>query len=233
LQRRTTGISLLLEMRTVHVLVLLATLNVAGGAASKPHVVRLGKPLPVKVSVGAAETRTMDILVAPLFVDTKLKEYTTGKSHEVTDRQFVVRRAFRINDALPDEARKSPKWLWQLGGWLLVDRSSGKVTAIRLPDFDPFYSGVSWYRDYAAYCGTTANGEKLDAVVVQIGVRKPLYRKELGKANGGDQPDSDCAAPRWERQPARVTFLPKAGDKLSIAVRGHFVDEVSDDEDEP
>src|SRR5579864_1947375 len=70
LQRRTTGISLLLAMRTVHVLVLLAILSVAGGAASKPHVVSLGKPLPVKVSIGAAETRTMDILVAPLFVDT-------------------------------------------------------------------------------------------------------------------------------------------------------------------
>jgi hypothetical protein len=221
-------------MRTVHVFVVLVILNIAASAASKPHVVSLGKPLPVKLFIGAAETSAMDITVAPLFVDTKLKEYTTGKSHDVTDRQFVVRRAFRINDALPDEARKSAKWLWQLGGWLLVDRTSGKITAIKLPDFDPFYSEVSWYRDYAAYCGTTANGEKFDAVVVQIGVRKPLYRKALGKANGGEQPDSDCAAPRWERQPARVTFLPKAGEKLSVSVRGHFVDEVADDDsDEP
>jgi hypothetical protein len=218
----------------VHGFVVLMILNVAAGAASKPHVVSLGKPLPVKLFIGAAETRTMDVTVAPLFVDTKLKEYTTGKSHDVTDRQFVVRRAFRINDALPDEARKSPKWLWQMGGWLLVDRVSGKVTAIKLIDFDPFYSEVSWYRDYAAYCGTTANGEKLDALVMQIGVRKPLYRKDLGKANAGDQPDSDCAAPHWERQPARVTFLPKSGEKLSVSVRGHFVDEVAeDDSDEP
>jgi hypothetical protein len=65
---------------------------------------------------------------------------------------------------------------------------------------------------------------------VQIGVKKPLYRKELGKANSGDQPDSDCAAPHWDRQPARVTFLPKVGDKLSVTVRGHFVDEVADDD---
>ncbi len=221
-------------MRTIYALVVLGLLNIAVSAASKPHVVSLGKPLPVKLFIGPAETRTMDIAVSPLFVDAKLKEFTTGKSHDVTDRQFVVRRAFRINDALPDEARKSPKWLWQLGGWLLVDRSSGKITPIKLPDFDPFYSEVSWYRDYAAYCGTTANGEKLDAVVVQIGVKKPLYRKELGKANGGEQPDSECAAPHWERQPARVTFLPKVGDKLSVTVRGRFVDEVADDDsDEP
>ena len=43
------------------------------------------------------------------------------------------------------------------------------------------------------------------------------------------------APPRsWERQPARVTFLPKVGDKLSVTVRGRFVDEVADDDsDEP
>ena len=221
-------------MRTIHVLVVLMSLNIAISAASKPHVVSFGKPQPVKLFIGASESKTMDITVSPLFVDTKLKEYTTGKQHDVTDRQFVIRRAFRINDALPDEARKAPKWLWQLGGWLLVDRSSGKITPIKLPDFDPFYSEVSWYRDYAAYCGITANGEKLDAVVVQIGVKKPLYRKELGKANGGEQPDSGCSAPHWDRQPARVTFLPKVGDKLSVTVRGRFVDEVPDDDsDEP
>ncbi len=163
-------------------------------------------------------------------MDAKLKEYTTGKQHEVTDRVFVVRRAFRINDALPDEARKAPRWLWELGGWLLVDRASGKIKQVKLVDFDPFYSEVSWYRDYAAYCGTTANGEKLDAVVMQIGVTKPLYRKDLGKANGGEQADSNCSAPQWERQPARVTFLPKVGDKVSVAVRGRFVDEVTDDD---
>jgi hypothetical protein len=221
-------------MRTVHVLVVLALLSTAATAVSKPHVISFGKPQPVKLFVGASESKTIDIMVSPLFVDSKLKEYTTGKPHDVTDRQFVVRRAFRINDALPDEARKSPKWLWQLGGWLLVDRSTGRVTAIKLQDFDPYYSDVSWYRDYAAYCGTTGNGEKIDALVVQIGVKKPLYRKELGRADGGEQPDSDCAAPQWERQPVRVTFLPKTGDKLSVAVRGRFVDEMADDDsDEP
>ena len=79
-----------------------------------------------------------------------------------------------------------------------------------------------------------ANGEKIDAIVMQIGIKKPLYRKDLGKANGGDRPDADCPAPQWERQPVRVSFLPKAADKVTVAIRVHFVDEVADDDaDEP
>lgn len=216
-------ISLPLVMRALRLLwvVLFA---VVASAASKPHVVGFGSPQAVKVYVGASEEKSIDITVRALYVDTRLKEFTTGKPHNVTDRTFVVRRAFRINDALPGDTRKSPKWLWQLGGWLLVDRSSGKITQLKLPDFDPFYSEASWYRDYAAYCGSTGNGERLLAVVAQLGVRKPLYRKELGKASGGDLPDSDCTAPRWERQPARVTFLPKTGEKFTVNVSGHVAD---------
>jgi len=107
-----------------------------------------------------------------------------------------------------------------LGTWRLAAGKPylRKDHGTQVADFDSFYSEVSWYRDYAAYCGTTANGEKVDAIVMQIGVKKPLFRKDLGKAQGGDQSDSDCAAPQWERQPARVSFLPKAGDKLSVTV---------------
>jgi len=212
----------------IFVLMLLST-SLANGA-SQPHVVALGKALPVKLFIGAAEDKTMDMTVRPLYVDAKVKGFTTGKSHDVTEREFVVRRAFRINDALPSD--KAPKWLWQRGGWLLVDRVSGKVTAIKLPDFDPFYSEVSWYRDYAAYCGTTGSVDKLMAVVAEIGVKKPLYRKDLGKASGGDLPDSDCAPPQWGRQPARVTFLPKNGDTFTVNVSGRFADEAVDSSDD-
>lgn len=200
--------------------------SVLAGAASKPHVVGFGSAQPVKLFIGPAGDKTLDMTVRALYVDSKLKEFTTGKPHDVTDRQFVVRRAFRINDALPDEPQKSPKWLWQRGGWLLVDRNTGRVTALKLPDFDPFYSEVSWYRDYAAYCGLSANAERLLAVVAQIGEKKALFRKELGKASGEDHPDSDCAAPHWDRQPARVTFLPKTGEKFSVSVSGHVADAV-------
>jgi len=209
---------------------LLAMLPVGlpAGAASKPHVVSLGKATPVKLFVGPSEDKTVDITVRALYVDAKLKDITTGEVHDVTDREFAVRRAYRINDALADDQRKTPKWLWQRGGWLLVDRVSGKISLVKLPDFDPFYSEVSWYRDYAAYCGITSNGERATAVVAEIGGKKPLFRKELGKASMGDTSDSNCSAPHWERQPARVTFLPKAGDKFTVNVSGRFADEAPD-----
>ena len=44
--------------------------------------------------------KLLELKVRPLFVDTRLKEYTTGTPHELTDRLFVVRRAFRVNDTL-------------------------------------------------------------------------------------------------------------------------------------
>jgi hypothetical protein len=79
-----------------------------GRAASKPHVVSLGKATPVKLFVGPAEDRTIDISVRPLYVDTKLKDFTTGDAHDVTDREFVVRRAYRINDTCPTTRRSLP-----------------------------------------------------------------------------------------------------------------------------
>ncbi len=199
-------------------------------AVSKPHVVAFGKTTSVKLLIGPSEDKTLDITVRSLYVDTKLKEFTTGDSHDVTDREFVVRRAYRINDTLPDDSRKAAKWLWQRGGWLLVDRVSGKISLVKLPDFDPFYSEVSWYRDYAAYCGITTNGERATAVVGEIGGKKALFRKELGKAGMGDSPDSICAPPHWDRQPARVTFLPKEGDKFSVNVSGRFADEAPEND---
>ena len=81
---------------------------------------------------------------------------------------FVVRRAYRVNDSLPGESAGQPRWLWQRGGWLLVDRNTGRITQIKLPDFDPYYSDVSWYRDYAAYCGVDDDGERVSAIVAQI-----------------------------------------------------------------
>jgi hypothetical protein len=93
------------------------------------------------------------------------------------------------------------------------------VSKINLPDFDPFYSVVSWFRDYAAYCGLT-DRQKLYAVVAQLGQRKPVLRTPLGPAKGGDDPDSECKAPVWQKQPVRVTFEPLNGEKRSFSVRG-------------
>jgi hypothetical protein len=219
-------------MRPGFLIVVLTGITVAAQAASKPHAVTLGRPTPVKLTVGASEEQTMDITIRPLYVDGKVKDFTTGDTHEVTDREFVVRRAYRINDNLPEELRKAPTWLWQRGGWLLVNRISGRITVLRLPDFDLFYSGTSWYRDYAAYCGVSSSGERVTAIVVEIGSSKPLFRRELGANSHGDAADSNCAPPRWERQPARVTFLPKAGEKFTVNVSGRFADQVERESDE-
>jgi hypothetical protein len=206
-------------------------ISLSAQAASKAHVVSLGKPVTAKLFVGPSEDNTMDIPIRALYVDGRVKEFTTGSAHDVTDREFVVRRAYRINDTLPDDVRKTPKWLWERGGWLLVNRLSGKIAVLKLPDFDTFYSDVSWYRDYAAYCGISSSGERVIAVVAEIGSGKPLFRKDVGKNSEGDATDSNCSPPHWERQPARVTFLPKVGEKFTVSVSGRFADEAAAERD--
>jgi hypothetical protein len=192
-------------------------------AAQKTHVVSLGKATTVKLFVGPDESKPQDLKIRGLFVDGKLKEFTFGDTHEVTDRHFVVQRAYRVNDSLPQEDRGLPRWRWQRGGWLLVDRTSGHITQVRLPLFDAFYSDVAWYRDYAAYCGISDNGEKLFAVVAGLTGRKPLLQKMLGPANPAAAEPS-CSRPSWERQPTRATFSFSQGQKLSFTVRGRVTD---------
>ena len=217
--------------KTLPLLVWMAMLGTTY-ALSKPHVLSFGKPMPVKLFVGPAEDKVLPIKVRGFYVDGKLKEFTTGETHDVTDRMFVVRRAFRMNDSLPEEAQKAPQWRWQRGPWLLVDRSTGHVTQLKLPDFDPYYSIASWYRDYVAYCGISDDGEKAYAVVAQLGRKKPILRKDLGRASQADAPDSECASPNWSRQPVRVTFQPANGDKLNFTIRGHVADTVTSGPDE-
>lgn len=202
-------------------------------AASKPHVISFGKPMPVKLFIGPSEDHTVDIHVRSLFVDSKLKEFTTGDPHDITDTLFVVRRAFRINDGLPTEPRKAPKWMWQLGGWLLVDRQTGRVSQLNLPEFDPFYSDVAWYRDYAAYCGINDNASKVFAVVTEIGRKKPILRRELAAATNGPQPDAECTAPQWDRKPAQVTFNPKNAQKFTFTLPDRSIAVLPASEEEP
>jgi hypothetical protein len=207
---------------------LASILAVAATAAPKGHVISFGKWTSVKWEVDLMRDRTPELKIRGLFVDTRMKEYTTGMPHEVTDRLLVVQRMFRLNDTLPDEASGAPHWQWERGGWLLVDRGTGRVSAITLPEFYPLLSTASWYRDYVAYCGVSDDGKKLSAVVAQLGRRKAILKKPLGDA----APDSACPAPKWQRQPARVTFVPDNGPKVTFAVRGHAADVVVDDEEE-
>ncbi len=208
-------------------LVILAccALAIAAAAAPRQHVISFGKWMPVKLFIGPNEDKTLEIKIRSLNVDGRLREFTTGEPHDVTERTFVVRRAYRLNDWLPsDEGNLAHKWKWQRGGWLMVDRETGRVSQLNLPNFDPFYSLASWYRDYAAYCGTSDDGAKLYAVVTQLGRKKPVLRRELGPVKDADMPDAQCVAPEWQRQPARVTFVPSSGQKLTFNVRGHAAD---------
>ena len=116
-------------------LVVIAFAGLRTALAAKPHVVSFGKVLPVKLFIGPGEDRTVPMNVRALLVDGNLKEFTTGEPHTVTDRIFVVRRAFRVNDNLPGEQGKVPRWVWQRGGWLMVDRITARITQLNLPLF--------------------------------------------------------------------------------------------------
>jgi hypothetical protein len=199
-------------------------------AVSKPHVIVFGKWISAKWP-NVTGLKLLDLKVRPLFVDTRLREYTTGTPHELTDRLFVVRRAFRVNDALPTEAANPTRWQWQRGGWLLVDRLTGRVSQLTLPEFDPFYSTASWYRDYIAYCGVSEDGKKLYALVAQVGRRKPILKKDVGEPGGAEDPDSECPPPVWERSPLRVAFQPDDDQRLVFSIRGRVVDVVNDAEE--
>ena len=60
-----------------------------------------------------------------------------------------------------------------------MDRITGKVSAISLPEFDPLDSNASGYRDYVAYFGVSDDGKKLLAIVMQLGRPKPILKKLL------------------------------------------------------
>ncbi|MGH9562241.1 MAG: hypothetical protein ACRD3S_12380 [Terracidiphilus sp.] len=215
--------------------------NVVLGAAKKVPYSKTGDPS------GAAPGED-SLKIRALFVDGVLKEWTTGDAHDITDRSFVVRRAIRLNDALPDEkpvAAGKPaasQWVWQRGPWLLVDRATGHITALHLPDYDPGVSHVSWFRDYAAYCGLTASGKSLYAVVAQLAARKPVLAKKLAVFDAASQNANQvtsqaapaCTAPDWQREPLRVTFHAAGKDAVSYDVvpgSAVLVEDTSDEEE--
>lgn len=197
--------------------------SVVLGAVRKVPYSRAGDPAGALAGEDSLEVRA-------LLVDGALKEWTTGEAHDVTDRSFVVRRVIRLNDALPSgprgagaqpavpgKAAATPgQWVWQRGPWLLVDRTAGHVTALKLPDYDPGVSQVVWFRDYGAYCGVTASGKSLYAVVAQIAARKPALAKKLAAFDPENHPDPPCAASEWQRQPLRVTFHPAGQPALAF-----------------
>jgi len=226
------------RLAVVFMAAILAAATPASAAARKVHIVSLGAAKRVPYSktgdpAGAAPAEDA-LKIRALLVDGVLKEWTTGDAHEVTDRSFAVRRVIRLNDSLPGD--KLGHWVWQRGPWLLVDRVSGHIAALKLPDYDPGVSQVSWFRDYAAYCGVTASGKSLYAVVAQVAARKPALSKKLEAFDPENHPDRVCGPPEWQREPLRVTFHPAGKDAIGFELApgsAVLVEDASDDPEAP
>jgi hypothetical protein len=221
----------------------------AQAAPRKVHVVVLGATRKVPYSKagdpsGAAAGEN-ELKVRALLVDGVLKEWTTGDAHDVTDRSFVIRRVIKLNDTLPGDkpsdkpgdkptpGDKQEHWVWQRGPWLLVDRATGHVVALKLPDYDPGVSQVIWFRDYGAYCGVTASGKSLYGVVAQVAARKAVLAKRLAAFDHENHPDPVCAPAEWQREPLRVTFHPNGKEPASFDVVPGSAVLVEDAADQP
>jgi hypothetical protein len=206
----------------------------------KQHVVVLGATKRVAYSKAgdpAGAVAGEDALkIRPLILDGVVKEWTTGTAHDVTDRSFVVRRVLRLNDSLPSD--KSGHWVWQRGPWLLVDRVTGHITPLKLLHYDPAVSQVSWFRDYGAYCGVTASGKSLFAVVSQVAGHKPVLSKKLDAFDPDPKNHADpvCTEPEWQREPLRVTFHPGGKNAVSFDIvpgSAVLVEDAGDDAETP
>jgi hypothetical protein len=178
-------------------------------------------------------SESISLKIRPLLVDGRQKEGTVGDAHDVTDRSFTIRRALHLNDSLPGET--VPRWSWQPGPWLLVDRVTGRISALHLPDFDTEVSEVVWFRDYAAYCGVGATAKGgLFAVVAQLGARRPVVQKQMGKWPQAAPAAPVCKPAVWQRSPMRVTLQPTAGDEMTFDVVGEAsLIEENDSDDAP
>jgi len=232
--------------------------GVSAAPARKGHVVVLGAARKVAYSkagdpAGAAAGET-ELKVRALLVDGVVKEWTTGDSHDVTDRSFVVRRVIKLNDNLPSDksglseksgpsekssmkpAPAASSWAWQRGPWLLVDRQTGHIVALKLPNYDPGVSQVVWFRDYGAYCGVTASGKSLFAMVAQVAARKPLLAQKLSAFNPENHPGPACGLSEWQRDPLRVTFHPTGKEPVSFDIipgSAVLVEEAGDEAETP
>lgn len=210
-------------------LCVLAIVSVPVIAASKTHLITFGNWQLIKAE-GYGEREATELHVRALLVDGRVKGYTVGQAHDVTERFFVVATAFRLNDKLPDE--KQSTWIWQRGGWVEVDRSSGRITPLKLLHFDPQLSLASWYRDYIAYCGVSEDNSKFYAIVMQLGMRQPILRKELEQTAKPAGTGPLCRPPIWQRKPIRVAFNLANGPNLTFTIQGRTLEMTATDEDD-
>ncbi len=227
-------------MRRPFLLAILLAAAPAIHAAGKPkvHTVGLGaiRRVPYTPAFATPDSKDDDsttLKVRPLIIDDKLKEWTVGEIHNISDRTFAVRRVLHINDALPNDPGE--RWVWQPASWILVDRSTGHITALHLPNFDAAISDAVWFRDYAAYCGlaSTTRSSSLVAVVAEVAGRKPVAQRTVGQWPQPAHTAPPCHAAHWQRLPMRATLQPAVGEAVTFDIIGSTsLIEEGDNEDE-
>lgn len=100
--------------------------------------------MPVKLLLGLAEEKIVTITVCLLYLDTKFKEYTNHWTHAPRDRPQVRSAVgYRANDSFPGEWATSLNGYGSVESWLLLDRNTGRISQVKLPDFNSYYSDVS------------------------------------------------------------------------------------------
>jgi len=90
----------------------------------------------------------------------------------------------------------------------MIDRVKGSVTALHLPDYDPFYLESRLVRDYAAYCGLTASGKHcIDCSRANRRTQAGEWDEEAFNLVAGRKPIPRLAPPRVvAADPLAVTF---------------------------
>ena len=184
------------------------------GATAKVHVIAFGKWMAVQWFPGsatpgsAAKDKAITMRMRALVVDGRVKEYMLGAPHEVTERLFVVRRVFRVNDSLPEESAAALAVAARRlaagrphDGPSFGDQSAGVRRVLLGRQLVPrlrclLRRGRRWQEDIR-HGGA--------AQPAQAGAEEELS----GRGVADDAaPDSACPAPAWQRAPVRVSFEP-------------------------
>src|SRR5450631_3260732 len=114
----------ILPNHLVRLLCCAALLTTTAGSATKVHVITFGKWTSAQWFAGGTNDKAVIIKIRALVIDGRVKEYVLGAPHEVTDRLFVVRRVFRVNDSLPEDT--APRWSGnaEVGCWWTARRGT-------------------------------------------------------------------------------------------------------------
>jgi hypothetical protein len=89
-----------------------------------PILSRFGPWLKVHLFVGPDADHVQDMKIRSLNLDGRSREFTVGEPHDIADKVFIVRRAYRMNEAPTNQ----PEWKWhsaKIGGELYSVPVSG------------------------------------------------------------------------------------------------------------